>query len=153
MDDNSIKIKFNVSLIKWGLIIFFLVGNLTLFLLGKCETINDLIIIIATVLSCNVLAALSFILLSIFPKWYYVFDNSGVRFFMNKKEKAYIQWANVVHAQSSYAFDLIFEGLQLKYKQGLDSKILVICISQKSIQDICQHIPAFNDIVHGNYIS
>ena len=87
MSAEYIEIKFNVSLLKWGLTIFFLCGNLFAFASGTCRSQSDWNLLIIILILSNCLAGVSFLLLSIFPRWYYVFDENGVTFYKSGKAK------------------------------------------------------------------
>lgn len=71
---------------------------------------------------------------------------------MGNVEKRTIKWVDVIHSHYSYAFGVIFEGIQLKYRDDFKIETFIICIKQKDIMKICQLISVFNDIVHGEYL-
>jgi len=78
------KIRINLNIIKWCLTCCLLLGNLLL--LAKND---DKLFIIIYEISINVLAIGSFILLSFFPRIYYIFDEYGISY-QNKKGKEYL---------------------------------------------------------------
>ena len=90
MNKIYIKIKYKPTLIKWAVTIFFLAFNLMLLTLDEKSGFPEDLTTIYIVLVADALAILSFVLLSFFPRFYFVFDEKGCSF-QNKKQKKYLE--------------------------------------------------------------
>lgn len=85
-----LKAKFCTSL-KWILTIFFLLWNFTLLAGG-----DDISFYICMGILANGLAVATFVLLSIFPRTYYIFDQEKISIRSHRgKEKRCIYWKDV----------------------------------------------------------
>lgn len=146
-----IKIKYNITVFKWVLTIFFLFWNLFLLTLFRADSVEDYIFIAIIVGSCNLLALLSYILFSFFPEWYYVFDGNGIAFCMRKdKEKIRVNLDDIINVAYIYLFGVIPGGLEVKYKEQGKMKCIYISLFPKEISKVCEQVPEFNEMYNGN---
>ena len=140
MEDNKLKIKYNVNLLKWTATIFFLLVNL-LFIFYEEE---DIIGFICMGVITNSLAIFSFIMLSIFPRIYYVFDENGCSYQNSKgQEKFYIAWDNIENINYIYVLGIIPDGLELKFKTDFEN----ILISPKQAKLVCDTFPKVKALI------
>lgn len=137
------KIKCNVALIKWLITIFFLLGNL-LFITYEKE---DMISGICLGIIINFLAIFSFVMLSIFPRCYYIFDEEGCSL-QNRKGKAYyhISWEDVTRMFYGYWL-LLPQGLVIDFKDHCVKKEFVLMLSNKQVELICNTFPKVKEIM------
>lgn len=150
MKSECLILKFNNAIFKWGLTIFFLCGNLFLLAIGSCKTQSDWIILITVLCVSNTCALLSFVLFSIFPKWYYEFDENGVAFYKTKSKNNKIDWGDIISTEYVYAFGIIPEGLRIKWSDRGEHKIFILCLSIKDINRACDFSEAFKETVQKN---
>ena len=145
-ESEQLKIRINVDIIKWTFTIFFLVGNFFLILfVDENNTWEDWIVTIIWGISANVLAMFTYIMLSIFPRLYYIIDEKGVSFQNRKgKEKFYKSWEDV--ESITYVYCIIPEGLQVKYVNDIEESY-IICVSQKEARDIYKKIARVREIM------
>ena len=139
------KIRIDVTPLKWATTIFFLLGNLVL--IGS-DIGKDTTIVIVWEVSINFLAIFSFVMLSFFPRMYYVIDNNGVSFQTRKgKEISYTSWEGVEDIHYTYTGGLIYEGVHFIFKQGYQSKLIGMTISPKQAKRVYENIPKFKEII------
>lgn len=139
----NIKIKINLNLIKWSLTCFFLLGNLLLFAKN-----DDILFIVIYEISINLLAICSFVLLSFFPRLYYIFDEGGISYQTKKgKEFVYISWENIEDISYVYALGFIPDGLEVKWKDKDKVRNITLLISRKQAQELYKAIPQIQNIV------
>lgn len=146
VSENKIKIRFNVKHIKWALVVcFFMAIVMPLFALGRTED-KTFIIICESSMSC--LAIFSFVMLSIFPRLYYIFDEKGVSF-QNRKgeERKYIAWDTVEDINYIFCLGFIPEGMEIKWKDGSNIQTFVVGITPKQARLIYDSIPQVHNIV------
>lgn len=148
---NEIKIKYNTDIIKWLLTVFLLLGNLLLLVADR----GELTFMIIWEISINSLAVFSFIMLSIFPRLYYVFDEKGCSF-QNRYGKKYtnIAWEDVISISYGY-FGIIPDGLVIKWKEHCIKKEISFTISPKQarmLYEKCPQIKALVDNLDGENI-
>lgn len=146
-----IKVKYNITALKWGFTIFFLFGNLFLLLMFDVDSAEDYIGISLIVGLCDLLALLSYILFSFFPKWYYVFDSKGIAFCMRKdKEIVRIDLEDIVNIAYVYFWGFIPGGFEVKYKDHGKIKYTYLSLFPNEILQVCEQVPEFNAIYNGN---
>lgn len=88
----ELKLKAKCTSLKWILTIFFLLWNLTLLAGG-----DNISFYICMGILANGLAVATFVLLSIFPRTYYVFDQDKISIRSHQgKEKRCIYWKDVI---------------------------------------------------------
>lgn len=139
----NIKIRVNLNLIRWTTTCFFLLGNLLLL----TKTDNILFIIIYEI-SINLLAVCSFILLSFFPRLFYIFDECGISYQTKKgKELVYISWDSIEDISYVYAMGLIPDGLEIKWKDKDKVRNITLLISRKQAQELYKSIPQIKEII------
>lgn len=139
----QIKLKYKLKYVKWMLLCFFLLGNLLLLAPN-----DDLLFIIIYEISINVLAIGSFVLLSFFPRLYYIFDEKGMSYQNRKgKEYIYIPWDKVEKMSYGYVFGIIPDGLEIILKNGAEIKNMNIAITFKQAQEIYNGIQAVRDVM------
>lgn len=148
MNDEILKIKLYIKPLKWAVTIFFLAWNLILLAMNRCEDQSDFITMIIVVVIANVLAILSFILLSVFPNYYYIFDNNGVTF-QNRKGivKFHVDWDNIYDINYVYGFGIYPEGLKFEYKPNYQCDYSGVIISPKQARLVYQTIPKVREII------
>ncbi len=144
MEENKIKIKFNIKILKWTATLVFLSGNL-LFIAYEKE---DMIQFMCFGIIINILAIFSFVMLSIFPRIYFVFDENGCSYQDRKgNEKDYVYWDNVAKLSYIYVLGVYPEGLEIEYKPGFESRWVSIAISPKQSRLICGTIPKVKELI------
>lgn len=153
MNDEILKMKFYNAPLKWILTIFFLLWNFFLLIYNRCADKNDFIMLFTMVVSGNVLAILSFVLLSIFPRLYYIFDNNGVTFQNRKgKIKFYVEWDNISKIEYVYEMGGLYPGgWNFEYKSGYKNTYLGVVISPKQARLVYQTIPKVKEIIDKNH--
>ncbi len=145
MEENKLKIKCNVKLLKWTLTIFFLLGNLLFCAYEK----EDMIQFLCFGIVINFLAIFSFVILSIFPRIYFVFDENGCSYQDRKgNEKNYIAWDNVKSLYYSYALGIIPEGLDFEFKQGYENRWIGLAVTSKQVKLISDTFPKVKELIN-----
>ena len=128
-----LRYKYNMNTIKWLLTIVFLLFNLII----KQGDKNFKIIFGISTNSC---AILSFLLLSIFPRKYYVFTINGISYQKrNKKEIWFISWKDVK--------EIYYEGVGIlpvavviEYENVFEKGIKALHISYKQYEQEVKYI-------------
>lgn len=144
MEKNKLKIKYNVNILKWTATLFFLSGNL-LFCAYKKE---DMIQFMCFGIIINILAIFSFVMLSIFPRRYYIFDENGCSYQDHKGgEKNYISWDNIKSLFYSYSFGIFPEGLDFEFKQGYENRWIGLAISHRQVKMLCDAFPKVKELI------
>lgn len=138
------KIKYNINNLKWATTIFFLLGNL--FLIRYKVTVDRTFFIWFLPLT-NCLAIISFIILSIFPRRYYVFDEKGCSFH-NKNGKVYycLYWEDVIKISYGY-WGFISNGVEIEIKEHCNIVKYTLAISNKQAKKVYYAIPKVKEIV------
>jgi len=155
MNDEVLKIKYYNAPIKWAITIFFLMWNLLLLAYDRCVDKNDFIVLITVIVSANVLAIFSFVLLSIFPRRYYIFDDNGITVQNNRGEKRfYVEWDNINKIEYIYElFGIIPGGLEFKYIPGYKNPLHRVVISPKDARLVYQSISKAKEIIDRKHIN
>ncbi len=138
------KIRINLNIIKWCLTCCLLLGNLLL--LAKND---DKLFIIIYEISINVLAIGSFLLLSFFPRIYYIFDEYGISY-QNKKGKEYlhISWKNIVDISYIYILGFIPDGLEIKWQIQDKLNKYTLTISRKQSKEVFKLFAQYIDFLN-----
>lgn len=146
MEENKLKIKCNVKLLKWTLTIFFLLGNLLFCAYEK----EDMIQFLCFGIVINFLAIFSFVMLSIFPRCYYIFDKQGCRC-QNIKGKTYyfINWEDVSRISYGYWF-MIPDGLIIEFKDHCERKKYTLALSTVQVRLVYDTFPEVKEIIDGS---
>lgn len=154
MNEEKLKIKFYNAPLKWAFTIFFLLWNLILLAYDTCASKNDFIILFTVIVSVNLLAILSFVLLSIFPRWYYIFDNKGVTFQNRKgKLKFHVDWDNINKIEYVYEMGVYPGGWNFEYKSGYKNAYTGVIISPKQAKLVYQTIPKVKEIIDRKHVT
>ena len=128
----ELKLKYNVTLIKWILFCGLLLGNLLL--LAPNE---DLLFIIIWEVSLNCLAVVSFIALSFLPRLYYIFNKDGISYQNYKgKEYIFISWDKIVDISYVKFLGLIPDGLEIKWREGASIRNMTLVLSIKQVREL-----------------
>lgn len=143
MDDNILKIKYNVKILKWVVTISFLLANL-LFILYNDE---EKLVFVCWGISTNGLAIFLFVILSVFPRRYYIFDENGCSY-QNIKgmEYFYINWENVI-AISHCSWFIISDGFIIDMKEHCTQRKYNLVISPKQLRLVYDKFPKVKAIV------
>lgn len=140
----EIKIKVNVNLIKWCLTIFILTFNISLLGIGRNE--DETLFIIIFEVSINCLAILNFVLLSIFPRFYYVINNNGVSFQNRKgREISYVSWNYVKKLHYEYVL-FVPQGVMFEFVEGYQNKQVGMSISKKQARMLYENLPSIRPL-------
>jgi len=140
---NFLKIKINLSNLKWSLFCFLLLWNLVLLVPGE-KTLFVILFLTVT----NVLAILSVVLLTLFPRLYYVFNETGVSFENRKgKEFIFISYDSILESSYIYIFGIFRDGLEIVYKERCEKKNFTLMISPKQAKEIYNNVPAIKEII------
>ena len=121
MKNNYIKIKYHPTAIKWLLTIFFLVFNLALFTIDDASTPEDNIVTIIIVVVANCLAIFSFIILSYFPKLYFVFEDDGCSF-QNRKKKRIINISKENILKIGFGYFTVLPAVEIIWRDATTYK-------------------------------
>lgn len=144
MEENKLKIKYNVKLLKWTLTIFFLLGNLLFCAYEK----EDMVQFLCFGIVINFLAIFSFVILSIFPRIYFVFDENGCSYQDSKgNEKDYVSWDNVKKLSYIYVMGVYPEGLEIEYKPEFKNRWISIAISPKQARLVYNTFPKVKELI------
>lgn len=137
MTDNKLKIKFNVSPLKWATTVFFLSGNFMLIYTGNAKMFY-----LWWEISVNGMAIFAFVMLSIFPRRYCIFDGKGCSIQKsNGKEYAYVNWDDVDSLEFVYCL-FYPEGLLIKWKEHcINKQIIRFPISKRHAKKVYDTIP------------
>ena len=131
-----IKIKINISHIKWVLVCILLLGNLLLLAPN-----DDLVFIVIYEISINTLIILFFVLLTIFPKRYYIFDENGISYQNRKgKEYVYIPYSSITNISYVYVYGIIRDGMEVAWKDKYEEKNITLVLSPKQARKICNEV-------------
>lgn len=129
---NELKLKYNITIIKWSLFCFFLLGNFLLLARN-----DDKIFIIIWEISVNSLAIGSFITLSFLPRLYYVFDDKGMSYQNYRgREYIFIPWDKVVEISYIYILGFIPDGLEIKWRDNSAIRNMTLSLSVKQVRTV-----------------
>lgn len=124
----QLKFKMNLTALKWAATIFCLMFNIVYIAPG-----DDITFLIVYGLIVNGLAVATFILLSIFPREFYVFNEKGISIRKGKrKEKKFIPW-DTVNEMQYYYFGGYPEGVRGKYRDGYEEKTFMLVFRENNI--------------------
>ena len=112
-----IKVKFNsVLVLKWVLLVFFLLFNLGYLAITEEWTQEGIFLTIVITVVADCLAVFSFIMLSFFPRIYLVFDEEGCSS-QNWKGKRYVNIPKEDILSMNFGYMMgIFPGLDIVWR-------------------------------------
>lgn len=143
---NELKLKLNVTIIKWILVCLLLTGNFILL-----ARIDDLLFVIIWEISINCLAICSFILLSFLPRLYYIFNDKGISYQNYKgKEYIFISWENVIDISYIFILGFIPDGLEVKWRDGATKRNMTLILSVKQARTVYNSISIVHEIINNS---
>lgn len=136
-----LKIKINLSHIKWALCCFLLLWNLVLLVPGE-KTLFVILFLVTT----NTLGILSVILLTFFPRLYYFFTVKGISY-QNRKgnEFVFIPYESILKISYVYVFGIIREGVKVVWKDKCETRNITLIISPKQAKEMYDNVPAMKE--------
>lgn len=139
----ELKLKYNLTVVKWILFCGLLLGNFLLLVPN-----DDLLFIIIWEISVNLLAIGSFIAFSFLPRLYYIFNDDGLSYQnYNGKEYIFIPWDKVTDISYVYILGFIPDGLEIKWRQDSGIRDITLCISAGQAKQVYNSIPFVRDIL------
>lgn len=150
--ESYIKVKFNsVLVLKWVLLVFFLLWNLLFLTIDDKTTYEGIILYIIIAVVADSLAIFSFVMLSHFPRIYLVFDEEGCSS-QNWKGKKYVNIPKEDILSMNFGYMMgIFPGIDIVWRnieQGRKTWTQ-FSVSKKNWMAIYDAIPWVKEMIDG----